>query len=93
MSEKVVIRCCNCKDCIEEPDDCDMSDRITCPTCRETWTRMFWITPDFQFGEIEGGTYLNGERITGSGISSMDCSTYNPGEEQSINVDAGLYIN
>ena len=51
------------------------------------------FTPDFQFGEIEGGTYLNGERITGSGISSMDCSTYNPGEEQSINVDAGLYIN
>jgi len=51
------------------------------------------FTPDFQFGEIEGGTYLNGERITGTGISSMDCSTYNPGVEQSINVDAGLYIN
>ncbi len=51
------------------------------------------FTPDFQFGEIEGGTYLNGERITGIGISSMDCSTYNPGVEQSINVDAGLYIN
>ena len=49
MTEKTVIRCCNCKDCIEEPDGCDMSDRITCPTCRETWTRMFWITPDFQF--------------------------------------------
>ena len=51
------------------------------------------FTPDFQFGEIEGGTYLNGERITGTGVSSMDCSTYNPGVEQSINVDAGLYIN
>ena len=51
------------------------------------------FTPDFQFGEIEGGTYLNGERITGIGVSSMDCSTYNPGVEQSINVDAGLYIN
>ena len=51
------------------------------------------FTPDFQFGEVEGGTYLNGERITGVGVSSMDCSTYNPGVEQSINVDAGLYIN
>tara|TARA_R100000805_G_scaffold18188_2_gene22259 strand:- start:285 stop:1088 length:804 start_codon:yes stop_codon:yes gene_type:complete len=51
------------------------------------------FTPDFQFGEVEGGTYLNGERITGAGISSMDCSTYNPGVEQSINVDAGFYIN
>ena len=51
------------------------------------------FTPDFQFGEVEGGTYLNGERITGAGISSMDCSTYNPGVEQTINVDAGLYIN
>ena len=51
------------------------------------------FTPDFQFGEVEGGTYLNGERITGAGVSSMDCSTYNPGVEQSINVDAGLYLN
>ena len=41
----------------------------------------------------EGGTYLNGEPITGAGVSNMDCSTYNPGVEQSINVDAGLYIN
>jgi len=51
------------------------------------------FTPDFQFGEVEGGTYLNGEPITGAGVSSMDCSTYNPGIEQSIDVDAGLYIN
>ena len=51
------------------------------------------FTPDFQFGEVEGGTYLNGERITGAGVSSMDCSTYNPGVEQSINVDAGAYLN
>jgi len=51
------------------------------------------FTPDFQFGEVEGGTYLNGERVTGVGISSMDCSTYNPVVEQTINVDAGLYIN
>ena len=51
------------------------------------------FTPDFQFGEVEGGNYLNGEPITGAGISSMDCSTYNPGVEQSINVDAGLYLN
>ena len=51
------------------------------------------FTPDFQFGEVEGGTYLNGEPITGAGVSSIDCSTYNPGVEQSINVDAGLYIN
>ena len=51
------------------------------------------FTPDFQFGEIEGGTYLNGEPITGAGVSNMDCSTYNPGVEQSINVDAGLYLN
>jgi hypothetical protein len=51
------------------------------------------FTPDFQFGEVEGGTYLNGVPETGAGVSSMDCSTYNPGVEQSINVDAGLYLN
>ena len=51
------------------------------------------FTPDFQFGEVEGGVYLNGVPETGAGISSMDCSTYNPGVEQSINVDAGLYLN
>ena len=42
---------------------------------------------------MEGGTYLNGEPETGAGVSSMDYSTYNPGVEQSINVDAGLYLN
>ena len=51
------------------------------------------FTPDFQFGEVEGGIYLNGVPETGAGVSFMDCSTYNPGVEQSINVDAGLYLN
>ena len=48
---------------------------------------------DFQFGEIEGGTYVNGIPETGSGVSIMDCSTYDPGVLQDINVDSGPYLN
>jgi hypothetical protein len=48
---------------------------------------------DFQFGEINGGLYLNGEPVP-SGISStLDCTTYNPFVPQVIIVDSGLYIN
>lgn len=50
-------------------------------------------TSDFQFGEINGGLYLNGEPVP-SGISStLDCTTYNPFVPQVIIVDSGLYIN
>ena len=50
-------------------------------------------TSDFQFGLVDGATYLNGSPIDGEGVSNMDCSTYNPGVLQDINVDAGPYIN
>ena len=50
-------------------------------------------TDEFQFGLVEGGTYLNGEPDLGTAVSSMDCSTYNPEVYQDINVDANLYIN
>ena len=50
-------------------------------------------TDDFQFGEVEGGTYLNGIPETGSGVSKMDCSTYNPVVFQDMNVDSNIYIN
>jgi len=50
-------------------------------------------TDDFQFGEVEGGTYLNGIPDTGSGVSKMDCSTYNPVVFQDMNVDSNIYIN
>ena len=50
-------------------------------------------TDEFQFGLIEGGTYINGEPDLGTAVSSMDCSTYNPEVYQDINVDANLYIN
>jgi hypothetical protein len=50
-------------------------------------------TSNFQFGEIDGGLYLNGEPVP-SGISStLDCTTYNPFVPQVIIVDSGLYIN
>lgn len=50
-------------------------------------------TSDFQFGEIDGGIYLNGTPVP-SGISStLDCTTYDPFVPQVIVVDSGLYIN
>ena len=50
-------------------------------------------TSDFQFGEIDGGIYLNGEPVPSGTSSTLDCQTYNPPVAQVIIVDAGIYIN
>lgn len=50
--------------------------------------------PDFEFGLILGGTYLNGVPVEpASQTSIIDCDTYNPLTAQDTVVDAGLYIN
>ena len=50
--------------------------------------------PDFEFGLIQGGTYLNGVPVEpASETSIIDCDTYNPLTAQDTIVDAGLYIN
>ncbi len=50
--------------------------------------------PDFEFGLIQGGTYLNGVPVEpASQTSIIDCETYNPLTAQDTVVDAGLYIN
>jgi hypothetical protein len=50
--------------------------------------------PDFEFGLIDGGRYLNGVPVEpASTTSTIDCSTYNPITAQDIVVDAGFYIN
>jgi len=50
-------------------------------------------TSDFQFGEIDGGTYLNGTPIVAPDDSELDCRTYSTPDPQPIQVDCGLYIN
>lgn len=50
-------------------------------------------TSDFQFGEINGGIYLNGVPVPTAVSSQLDCQTYDPFVVQVINVDAGTYIN
>ncbi len=50
--------------------------------------------PDFEFGFIDGGRYLNGNPVeSASQTSIIDCGTYNPDTAQDTVVDAGLYIN
>lgn len=50
--------------------------------------------PDFQFGLIFGGTYLNGNPVEpSSSTSTIECSTYDPLTAQDTVVDAGVYIN
>jgi len=50
--------------------------------------------PDFEFGFIDGGRYLNGSPVEpASQTSIIDCGTYNPDTAQDTVVDAGLYIN
>ena len=50
--------------------------------------------PDFEFGLIQGGTYLNGIPVEpASATSTIDCSTYDPLTAQDTIVDAGFYIN
>lgn len=50
--------------------------------------------PDFEFGLIQGGTYLNGVPVEpASQTSLIDCETYTPLTAQDTIVDAGLYIN
>lgn len=51
-------------------------------------------SPDFEFGLIQGGTYLNGIPVEpASATSTIDCETYTPLTAQDTVVDAGLYIN
>lgn len=47
----------------------------------------------FQFGEIDGGEYLNGDLIVNETSSELDCKTYDPVVNQETFVDSGLYIN
>lgn len=50
--------------------------------------------PDFEFGLIFGGTYLNGNPTEpSSSVSTIECSTYDPLTDQDTVVDAGIYIN
>jgi len=50
--------------------------------------------PDFEFGLIIGGTYLNGVPVEpASQTSLIDCDTYSPLTAQDTLVDGGLYIN
>lgn len=50
--------------------------------------------PEFEFGFIDGGTYLNGIPVEpASQTSTIDCETYNPVTAQDTLVDAGIYIN
>ena len=50
-------------------------------------------TSDFQFGEIDGGKYLNGQPVPSGVNSTLDCTTYDPFVPQAIIVDAGIYLN
>ena len=51
-------------------------------------------TSDFQFGEIDGGIYLNGVPVPTAVSSELDCKTYSdPFVPQVIVVDSGVYIN
>lgn len=50
--------------------------------------------PDFEFGLIFGGMYLNGNPVEpASATSTIECSTYDPLTAQDTVVDAGIYIN
>ena len=50
--------------------------------------------PDFEFGLIFGGTYLNGNPVEPpAATSTIDCETYSPLTAQDTVVDGGLYIN
>jgi hypothetical protein len=49
---------------------------------------------EFEFGLIQGGTYLNGVPVEpASQTSTIDCETYTPLTAQDIQVDGSLYIN
>lgn len=51
-------------------------------------------TPDFEFGLIQGGTYLNGNPVEpAAATSTIECDTYTPLTAQDTIVDAGFYIN
>jgi len=50
-------------------------------------------TSDFQFGEIDGGTYTSGVPATSPDDSELDCRSYSVPDIQPILVDCGLYIN
>jgi len=50
--------------------------------------------PDFEFGLVFGGTYLNGNPVEPpSATSTIDCDTYSPLTAQDTVVDGGFYIN
>lgn len=51
-------------------------------------------TPEFEFGFIDGGIYVNGEPINPvNQTSTIDCETYNPATAQDTLVDSGFYVN
>ena len=50
--------------------------------------------PDFEFGLVIGGTYLNGVPVEpASSTTLIDCDTYSPLTAQDTTVDAGFYLN
>lgn len=52
------------------------------------------FVPDFEFGLIQGGLYLNGVTLeSAASTSTIECETYTPITAQDTVVDAGLYIN
>ena len=51
-------------------------------------------TPSFEFGFIDGGSYINGEPVNPvNQTSTIDCETYDPATAQDTLVDSGFYIN
>ena len=51
-------------------------------------------TPEFEFGFVDGGDYINGEPINPvNQTSTIDCETYSPATDQDTLVDAGFYVN
>ena len=40
------------------------------------WINLLLITQDFQFGEIDGGTYTSGIPVTSPDDSELDCRSY-----------------
>ena len=52
------------------------------------------FVPDFEFGLVQGGLYLNGIPLeSAASTSTIECETYTPITAQDTVVDAGLYIN
>lgn len=50
-------------------------------------------TPDFQFAQIDCGSYRNGVPVDDGTTDIIDCETYSPPSIQFIIIDCGLYLN